>query len=116
MRLCSTDLKLDYRDVLIVPQRSDIPSRTEINLLRTFRFRHSKKRLTGFPIIASNMDSTGTFAMAEEFSKNKMRPLIYTEQTTVDGKFQKQQQILAFGPPAFQRDMEQWRKEGRSLW
>jgi hypothetical protein len=52
----------------------------------------------------------------KEFSQNSMRPLIYTEQTTVDGKFQKQQQILAYGPPAFQRDMEQWRKEGRNLW
>jgi hypothetical protein len=52
----------------------------------------------------------------KEFSQNSMRPLIYTEQTTDSGKFQKQQQILAYGPPAFQRDMEQWRKEGRNLW
>jgi hypothetical protein len=52
----------------------------------------------------------------KEFSKKQMRPLIYTEQIVVNGEFQKQQQILAYGPPAFQQDMAQWQKEGRKFW
>ncbi len=52
----------------------------------------------------------------KQFSQKQMRPLIYTEQIVVNGEFQKQQQILAYGPPAFQQDMAQWQKEGRKLW
>jgi GMP reductase len=64
-----TDIKLDFRDVLIRPKRSVLTSRSEANIERTFRFLHAGTEWTGFPLIASNMDTIGTFEMAAAFSK-----------------------------------------------
>ncbi|NOJ48099.1 GMP reductase [Bradyrhizobium archetypum] len=64
-----TDIKLDFRDVLIRPKRSTLTSRSEANITRTFRFRHSEIGWTGFPLIASNMDTIGTIEMARALSK-----------------------------------------------
>jgi len=58
------DIKLDFDDVLIKPKRSTLVSRKKVNLERTFKFKHSNSRWTGIPIIASNMDHTGTIAMS----------------------------------------------------
>jgi GMP reductase len=63
-----TDIKLDFRDVLIRPKRSVLSSRSEVNISRTFRFLHTRTEWTGFPLIASNMDTVGTFRMAESLS------------------------------------------------
>ena len=57
------DIKLDFDDVLIKPKRSTLISRKKANLERKFKFKHSKHQWTGIPIIASNMDHTGTIAM-----------------------------------------------------
>lgn len=38
------DIKLDFKDVLIRPKRSTIASRADVDLVRTFSFRHSKVR------------------------------------------------------------------------
>jgi GMP reductase len=64
------DVKLDYRDVLIIPKRSTIPSRSVVNLERTFTFR-SGFSWTGIPIIAANMDGVGTTAMDLELNNFK---------------------------------------------
>lgn len=66
------DIKLDYKDVLIRPKRSTLRSRAEVSLERTYVFRNSKQEWTGVPIIAANMDTTGTFEVADVFAKNKM--------------------------------------------
>lgn len=66
-----TDLKLDFRDVLIRPKRSVLTSRSEANILRLFRFRHSSFAWEGFPLIASNMDTIGTFEMAQALGEFK---------------------------------------------
>jgi GMP reductase len=63
-----TDIKLDFRDVLIRPKRSVLTSRSEANITRTFRFRHAGTEWTGFPLVASNMDTIGTFEMAAALS------------------------------------------------
>jgi GMP reductase len=57
------DIKLDFKDVLIRPKRSALPSRAEVDIHREFTFRHSRRRYYGIPIIASNMDTIGTFEM-----------------------------------------------------
>jgi GMP reductase len=59
--------KLDFRDVMIRPKRSVLSSRFEANINRSFKFRHSSREWTGFPLIASNMDTIGTIEMAEAF-------------------------------------------------
>ena len=58
------DTKLDFSDVLISPKRSQLTSRKDADLTRTFTFKHSRHEWSGVPIIASNMDHTGTIAMA----------------------------------------------------
>jgi GMP reductase len=58
------DIKLDFRDVLIRPKRSALPSRAEVDIHREFTFKHSQRKYRGIPIIAANMDTVGTFEMA----------------------------------------------------
>jgi GMP reductase len=62
------DVKLDYKDVLIVPKRSALSSRKEVVLQRTFTFR-SGNCWCGVPIIAANMDGVGTLEMDNALSK-----------------------------------------------
>jgi GMP reductase len=58
------ELKLDFRDVLIRPKRSTLTSRSEVDIRREFAFRHAAQKYHGIPIVAANMDATGTFEMA----------------------------------------------------
>lgn len=66
------DIKLDYSDVLIRPKRSTLTSRFDVDMERTYTFYHSRKEWTGVPIMASNMDTTGTFEMHNELSNHGM--------------------------------------------
>jgi len=63
------DTKLDFSDVLIVPKRSSLTSRKEVSLEREFTFLNSNQLYKGTPIIASNMDQTGTIEMADALDK-----------------------------------------------
>lgn len=58
-------IKLDYDDVVIVPKRSKLPSRSYVDLIREFRFKHSPRILKCSPVMVANMDTTGTFDMAK---------------------------------------------------
>ena len=66
------DTKLDFSDVLISPKRSQLTSRKDADLTRQFTFKHSKHIWSGVPIIASNMDHTGTVHMYNVLSEYKM--------------------------------------------
>ena len=66
------DLKLTFRDVLIRPKRSTLKSRSDVTLAREFKFRHTDITWEGVPVVAANMDTTGTFEMAKALQKNKM--------------------------------------------
>ncbi|WP_369833726.1 GMP reductase [Cronobacter dublinensis] len=59
------DLKLGFKDVLIRPKRSTLKSRSDVELERQFTFKHSRVQWSGVPIIAANMDTVGTFGMAQ---------------------------------------------------
>ena len=59
------DLKLGFKDVLIRPKRSTLKSHSDVELEREFTFKHSGMRWSGVPVIAANMDTVGTFAMAK---------------------------------------------------
>lgn len=67
-----TDVKLGFKDVLIRPKRSTLNSRALVDLERDFTFLHSKRRWRGVPIIAANMDTIGTFEVAEVLAAHKM--------------------------------------------
>jgi len=80
--------ELDFNDVLILPQPSSLSSRNQVNLEVTFNFvnildddnsddegyedKKISKTWTGIPIIASNMDTTGTFEVYNCLKKYKM--------------------------------------------
>ncbi len=66
------DIKLDFKDVLLRPKRSRLRSRADVDLEREYTFAHSSITWQGIPIIAANMDHTGTFAMAEVLSQYKL--------------------------------------------
>jgi len=66
------DIKLDFKDVLFVPKRSTLKSRKEVELNRSYTFKHSSNTWTGVPIMASNMDGVGTFEMAKELQRHNM--------------------------------------------
>ena len=64
--------KLDFSDVLISPKRSQLTSRKDADLTRQFTFKHSNHQWCGVPIIASNMDHTGTLKMHGVLSQYDM--------------------------------------------
>jgi len=66
------DVKLDFKDVLFVPKRSVLKSRKDVDLNRTFKFKHSNTVWTGVPIMAANMDGVGTFSMARALNEYGM--------------------------------------------
>lgn len=65
------DIKLDFDDVLIVPQFSDITSRSQVDLVTTIEGKWSSE-ITGVPIIAANMDGVGTFSMCAALAKHQV--------------------------------------------
>jgi len=66
------DVKLDFKDVLIRPKRSTLASRREVDLHRTYKFKHSGLEWRGVPVVAANMDGVGTFQMAMALKKHDM--------------------------------------------
>ena len=75
------EIRLDYKDVLIRPKRSELKSRKDVNLRRRYKFRNSQQTWDGVPIIAANMDGVGTFDMAAALSQYEMLTTI-TKHTT----------------------------------
>lgn len=66
------DIKLDFKDVLIRPKRSVLKTRSEVSLEREITFKHSHAVWRGVPIIAANMDHTGTLEMAVSLAKHHL--------------------------------------------
>jgi GMP reductase len=74
------EIKLDYKDVLLRPKRSTLESRKEVNLTREFTFPNAGGKdadpkaygWKGIPIVASNMDTVGTFEMAKSLAQRRM--------------------------------------------
>ncbi|CAB4067564.1 E1.7.1.7 [Lepeophtheirus salmonis] len=64
-----SEVALDFKDVLFVPKRNTLKSRADVDLNRTITFRNSGRTYEGVPIIASNMDTVGTFEMAAALAK-----------------------------------------------
>jgi len=77
-----SDIKLDYKDVLIRPKRSTLGSRKEVDLNRAYTFRNfdpmfehenwETYHYQGVPVMAANMDGVGTFEMADALAKEGM--------------------------------------------
>lgn len=76
-----TDVKLDFKDVLLRPKRSTLKSRQDVDLRRKIVFRNSKHEYNGVPIIASNMDTVGTFEMAKALGDHGLFTTIHKHYT-----------------------------------
>ncbi len=66
------EVKLDFADVLIKPKRSNLNSRADVELNRSFKFLNSQQEWTGFPLIAANMSCVGTVAMSRALTPLKV--------------------------------------------
>ena len=64
------DVKLDFADVLIRPKLSNLDSRSKVDVERTFKFKLPGGEFvwSGVPIVAANMDTVGTFEMANSLA------------------------------------------------
>ena len=81
-----TDVKLDFKDVLIRPKRSTLASRSQVSLPRDFTFKNSGAKWSGVPMFAANMDTVGTFEMAEAFAKYQCMVALHKHYTVEDFK------------------------------
>ena len=81
-------VKLDFDDVLIVPQFSDITSRSQVDVSTTISGRWGAS-ITGVPIIAANMDGVGTFSMHHSLKKFNAFTAITKHHTLADWVSQK---------------------------
>ncbi|WP_342609247.1 GMP reductase [Vibrio tritonius] len=78
------ELKLGFKDVLFRPKRSTLKSRSQVNLTRDFTFKHSGRQWSGVPIIAANMDSVGSFAMAKALAKHGVMTAVHKHYSVED--------------------------------
>ncbi|CAJ0573633.1 unnamed protein product, partial [Mesorhabditis spiculigera] len=81
-----SEVKLDFKDVMLRPKRSTLSSRSEVDLNIEYTFKNSKKTYSGIPVISSNMDTTGTFEMADALSKVQLFTTIHKHYTVEQWK------------------------------
>jgi len=80
-------MKLDFSNVLIRPKRSTINSRSQVSLLRPFKFKYSTLPWEGVPIISANMDTTGTFDVYQCLSQHKIVTALHKFYTVDDYRY-----------------------------
>ena len=78
------EIRLDFKDVLFRPKRSTLKSRSEVEVSRSYTFRNSKATWSGVPIMAANMDTTGTFEMAAALHTHDLFTCIHKHYTPDD--------------------------------
>lgn len=81
-----SDIKLGFKDVMIRPKRSTLSSRSEVSLMRKFKFLHGGKDWEGIPVMAANMDTVGTFEMATALASEQLFTAIHKHYTPAQWK------------------------------
>ncbi len=81
-----SEIKLGFKDVMLRPKRSTLSSRSEVILVRKFKFLHTGSIWEGIPIMAANMDTTGTMEMAKSLASNQLFTAIHKHYTTAQWK------------------------------
>lgn len=97
--LIENELQLDFKDVLIRPKRSYLSSRSEVTLIKEYKFKHSSYVWRGVPVIAANMDTVGTMAMAKALAQHQCM-------TALHKHYNIEQLINFFGPSNSEEDKE----------
>jgi GMP reductase len=70
-------IKLDFDDVLIKPKRSTLSSRSGVKIERVYDYLHASVQEVVVPIVAANMDTVGTMAMAEKLEPEGMQTCLH---------------------------------------
>ena len=101
-----TEVKLDFSDVLMRPKRSTLTSRSKVSLERDFDF------FKGIPIMASNMDTTGTMEVADVLEKSRMFTCLHKHYTFEElcGYFSKKRLRTAYSMGITDADLKKWEK------
>jgi GMP reductase len=81
-----SDIKLGFKDVMLRPKRSTLSSRSEVSLIRKFKFLHGSTTWEGIPVMAANMDTTGTMEMAKVLASHQLFTAIHKHYTTAQWK------------------------------
>ena len=81
-----SDIKLGFKDVMLRPKRSTLSSRSEVSLIRKFKFLHSGTTWEGIPIMAANMDTVGTMEMARVLASHQLFTSIHKHYTPAQWK------------------------------
>src|SRR6188508_1234095 len=81
-----SDIKLGFKDVMLRPKRSTLSSRSEVSLIRKFKFLHSNSTWEGIPIMAANMDTVGTMEIAKALAGEKLFTAIHKYYTPAQWK------------------------------
>jgi guanosine monophosphate reductase, eukaryotic len=106
------EIKLGFKDVMFRPKRSTLKSRSEVTIEREFTFLHTQKKWSGVPLIAANMDTVGTFEMAEALYKDKIITAIHKHYSVeewnrfLDGKSDEFYQYIALSTGTGKADEE----------
>ena len=82
-KFISTNIYLDFKDVLILPKKSNLNSRKEVVLERTIVFQNGVS-WTGIPIVAANMTSIGTLDVYKVLSTYKIITALHKFHTLQD--------------------------------
>lgn len=80
----TNELQLDFDDVLILPKRSKLSSRKQAHLDREFVFPHSPRDIECVPVMAANMDTTGSLYMADTMGFNHAITCLHKHYTVED--------------------------------
>jgi len=81
-----SDIKLGFKDVMLRPKRSTLSSRSEVSLIRKFKFLHGGTTWEGIPIMAANMDTVGTMEMAKVLALHQLFTAIHKHYTPAQWK------------------------------
>lgn len=78
-----SDKKLDFSDVLILPKRSTLSSRSDAVITRKFIFKNNLT-LEGTPVVCANMDTIGNFEIAKVLFEKKMFSMLHKHYSIKD--------------------------------
>lgn len=90
-------IKLDFSDVLFRPKRSTLSSRKEVNLRRTYTFKHSGRVWEGIPIMAANMDGVGTIEMAHALQQHGLMTCLTKDVTEIPNNLNAHRYAISTG-------------------
>ena len=77
MAIIADGIKLDFDDVLIKPKRSTLTSRSGVSIEKSYNYLHASVQEAVVPIVAANMDTVGTMAMAEKLEPEGMQTCLH---------------------------------------